>query len=106
MDSGEEPVWTVTSAGVGATLGSGLLTCDRQRASNSSTARRGAVKSHGSFLQIKHFHLYRLSVPSQAESLQDRDGVLPPGRASAEGLLSLKAYLIPVTRGWKSATLT
>lgn len=88
-------MWTVRSAGVGATLDSGLLTRDRQRASNSSTARRGAVKSHGSFLQIKHFCPDRLSVPSQAESLRDRAGVLPPGRASAEGLLSPTGLLDP-----------
>ena len=99
-------MWTVRSAEVGAALGNGLLTCDRQSASNRSTARRGTIKSGGLFLQTKHSGPDRLLVPSQVQSLEHRDGVLPPGRASAEGLLSLTAHLIPVSRVWKLAILT
>lgn len=102
----EEPAWTVRTAEVGTALGNGLLTCGRQSASNRSTARRGTVKISGSFLQTKHSGPDRLLVPSQSEWLEHRDGVLPLGRASAEGLLPLMAHLIPVSRVQKLAILT
>lgn len=89
---------------MGAALGNGLD--DRQNASNRSTARRGTLKSGGSFLQAKHSGPDRLLIPSQSESLEHRDGVLPPGGASAEGLLSLMDQLIPVPTVWKLAILS
>lgn len=102
----EAPVWTFRSVEVGAALGNGRLTCDRQSASNRSTARRGTIKSGGLFFQTKHSGPDSLLVPSQIKSLEHRDAVLPTGRAYAEGLLSLTAHLIPASRVWKVAILT